>query len=369
MSSEFNELLFTEEEFYGLDILESPPDQLDDDLQYLHKDDLIRIVNTEEESNLEWNDRLISNVGEEVTFVLDLSRKEAWKLFKEEVTHLRTTIPKLLNLPPETSTETVTLEDLVSLVFGETSEFTSVFCAELELDRVTFYKFIANVCLQMAYRETPSYLYGEYSLLDDKTALDEITYMSIWKKIASLKRISLNDYVGSSRRDECLWDQFELAANKLLRKLSIVGRTDEISVALDDDKIWVQTSGRNEDDYFGLRKVTHVKDNRKGIVAHTAVSSTTNIPLAFMFERQGDRAIDCFTRIFSKLFPQNIGGGVSRDQLPDLSGVTNHSDRGYTLESTVFDFLLPAGAEFTNTAKRIMPFPFIWGMKTSDSDP
>ena len=243
-----------------------------------------------------------------------------------------------------------------------------MFCNELELDRKTFLNFMANICLQMSYRETPSCLYGEYSFIGDKTTLDEKCYIEIWKKNSTLKRVALNDFLGSSRRGECLWEQTELAVNKLLRKLSIVGRTDEISIALDDDKIWVQTSGRNEDDHFGLRKVTHVKDNRKGIIAHTAVSSSTNIPLGFMFERRGDRAVECFTHIFSKLFPANVGGGAA-DQLPDLCGVTNHSDRGYTLESTVFDFLLPAGADFTNTVKRIMPFPFIWGMKTSQNDP
>ena len=39
--------------------------------------------------------------------------------------------------------------------------------------------------------------------------------------------------------------------NTFLRKLSIVGRTDHISIALDDDKIWVESTGRNAVDDFG----------------------------------------------------------------------------------------------------------------------
>ena len=192
-------------------------------------------------------------------------------------------------------------------------------------------------------------------------------YIGIWKKIATSKKVSLSNFFGLSRRDECLWEKLERVTNALLRKISIVGRNENIFVALDDDKIWIQSSGKNLEDDFGLRRVTHVKDNRKGIVAHTAVSSTTNVPLNFMFERSGDKAIDCFKRLFSQMFTTGrVDGGV--DAIPDLNGVTNHSDRGHTLQSTIFDFLLPAGCDFTNTAKRIQPFPFIWGMKVSQHD-
>ena len=197
--------------------------------------------------------------------------------------------------------------------------------------------------------------------------MEKDEYISIWKKVATVKKVYLQSFVGTNRRDACLWQLLETAVNNFLRKIAIVGRTDDISIALDDDKIWVQTSGKNEEDDFGLRKVTHVKDNRKGIIAHTAVNSSTIFPLGFLFERKGNRATDCFQNLFMNMFPaSNFSDG--NQTLPDLNGVINHSDRGYTLESTVFDFLLPAGSEFTNTVKRIAPFPFVWGMKVPDSD-
>ena len=151
--------------------------------------------------------------------------------------------------------------------------------------------------------------------------------------------------------------------NSFFRSISIVERNDHIPVALDDDKIWVQVSEKNDEDYFGLRKVTHVKDNRKGIISHTAVSLSTIMPLAFMFERKGNNATGCFSKLFSDLFPPNEFG-----RLPDLNRVTVHSDRGYTLESTIFQFLIPGGADFTNTVKRISPFPFVWGVKLKRGD-
>ena len=123
----------------------------------------------------------------------------------------------------------------------------------------------------------------------------------------------------------------------------------------------MQTSGKNDQDHFGLGKVTHVKDNRKGIISHTAVSVSTMIPLGFLFERKGNNAIGCFNQLFSRMFPPHDYG-----KLPDLNRVVLHSDCGYTLESTLFDFLIPGGANFTNIFNRIATFPFLWGMKKNE---
>lgn len=68
--STFNEEL-TEEEFFGLDVLDSPPLQIDDELQYLHEQDLhdIQFQSTPSSSNdLNWEENLILTVGEPVTF-------------------------------------------------------------------------------------------------------------------------------------------------------------------------------------------------------------------------------------------------------------------------------------------------------------
>ena len=132
---------------------------------------------------------------------------------------------------------------------------------------------------------------------------------------------------------------------------------------MDDDKIWLENSGKNDEDHFGLRKVTHVKDNRKGIISHTAVSLSTIMPLGYLFERKGNNAVGCFQQLFSKMFPPN-----DFDTLPDLNRVTEHSDCGYTPEGTIFNFLIPTGSDFHNTCKRIEPFPLLWGMKPKRGD-
>ena len=43
----------------------------------------------------------------------------------------------------------------------------------------------------------------------------------------------------------------EKAANKFLRSVSIARRKDDIVIALDDDKIWVESSRSNAEDDFG----------------------------------------------------------------------------------------------------------------------
>ena len=353
---------YDSDEFFGMDIGDFTSIQVDDDIRYLQKEDQLSIHQAllpSQSSDDNWSDCLISDVGEECIFVLDKATKDAWQKCQEEVHYIRDHLHSLLQIDPS---EKMKLSHLADLAFGPRSDFASSFCNELNLDRDTFVSFIGNMCLQMSYKETPSSMYDNFSELKKSTLMSQSKYMEIWKAISTKRRVTLKHFVGSSRREKCLWEICEEAVNKFLRTVSIVQRTDDVSVALDDDKIWVESSGENSTDEFGLRKVTHVKDNRKGIIAHTTVSTSTNLPFSFIFERKGNSAVECFTQIFGKMFPSSDG------RLPNLNGVTNHSDRGYTLKQTLFDFLLPAGADFNNTAKRIPPFPFLWGMKLTQND-
>ena len=97
-------------------------------------------------------------------------------------------------------------------------------------------------------------------------------------------------------------------------------------------------------DTFGIKYTTHVKPNRKGIVAHTAVSSTAQIPLGIAFEQKKDNALSCFKRILNFLF--NRTGG---ENMPDLQNVLVASDRGYMIPALVFQFLLNCGCLIVGT--------------------
>jgi hypothetical protein len=106
--------------------------------------------------------------------VFDKSKKEAWAVFQEEVCYIHNTIPTLLphkdlldHDNEDNASPSITLEDLVKLMFGEKSEFATIFSNELSTDILTFAKFMANLCMQMSYKETPSSLYNQYSLLQN----------------------------------------------------------------------------------------------------------------------------------------------------------------------------------------------------------
>ena len=52
--------------------------------------------------------------------------------------------------------------------------------------------------------------------------------------------------------------------NVLCRDLSIItNRHGRISIALDDDKIWLGLSGKNAQDKAGLKYTSHIRDNQK----------------------------------------------------------------------------------------------------------
>ena len=361
-TDEFNNI--TEEEFFGDDIMVLPLDDTDDNIQYIHPDDrreINSLYSFSNEDDIQWTDRLISTEGEAVEFYLDRSMKESYTSLKNEVTFIKSRLHNKFPTKPF-----LTFEDIFELSFGSSSLFSASFCRELDISYGTYCRFMSTLCIQMCYHSSPSDMYDKTSLIASHLIMKSDDYMSIWQRIATKKKINLDDYSSIARRSTCLWETFQRCINAYLREVTVAGRKDDINIALDDDKTWVQVGGRNMEDLFKIRRVTHVRDNRKGIVSHTAVSATTTMLLSFMFETSGDKAVDCFKTIFQSLFPST---SQAPNALPDLSGVTNHSDRGYTMKSTVFNFLLPAGADFTNTVKRIMPFPFVWKMKPTINDP
>lgn len=346
---------YDSDEFYGRDVPDGPIFTFEDD----DEDDAVHQHTSTKVTPEDWSDRLVSSVGEPCTLVIDQSTKEAWSAFADEVGHIRSNIKKMLHLNSED--EVVEMSDIIDLCFGEQSDFYRAFWNELGYDRLTFAKFFGTACLQMSYHESTDALFNDVSELRDSVLIEEKEYNKIWEKIANLKKIKLNQFVGSNRRPQCLWEILEQSVNNFLKKIIIDGRVDDIFCSLDDDKKWIQSSGRNELDHFGINKATHVKDNRKGFTSHFAASMPLIFPMGFIFERVGENQVKCFKRLLNQMFGSN-----SLNEMPDLNGVMNFSDRGYTIEETIFDYLVPSGASFLHTAKRISPFPFNWGKKSKN---
>ena len=62
-----------------------------------------------------------------------------------------------------------------------------------------------ELCVSKCYKETPSSMDNGYSELKSSVLMDKESYMDVWIKIATGKRVDLNNYVGSSRYNQCLW--------------------------------------------------------------------------------------------------------------------------------------------------------------------
>ena len=118
--------------------------------------------------------------------------------------------------------------------------------------------------------------------------------------------------------------------NDLCRSIFISNWSGNISIALDDDKVWVNLTGQIKVNLFDLKYTTHVKPNRKGIVAQTDMLTGANIPLRIIFERSKDSTFDCLCRLLKYLFEWN---GTC-----DLCNVLIASDRGYMVPNTIFNF-------------------------------
>jgi len=114
-------------------------------------------------------------------------------------------------------------------------------------------------------------------------------------------------------------------------------------------------------DLFNLKFTTHVKPNRKGIVAHTAVSTGINVPLGIIFERTKDTSLSCFKRLLDFLF--------KKDGSTNLRNVSVHSDRGYMIPVLVFEYILACGADVVGTCKRMaVCWPFTYNQTLKEND-
>lgn len=307
----------------------------------------------------DWDDVEISKNN--TKFTIDQSKMEQWKMAKEEIKHVRSRF-SLLSGKNE---EDIGYNDVLQFYFGVESQFARLLQGELEIDKVTYLKFMHTICIQAAYAQTPAQLFNEKALLLKDLLIEKEAYVELWKKLSLAGRMESSSYVGEGRHEKYVWEKMEDLANEIFREVTIASRTGTISISLDDDKVWCFMSQSTRFDTFGLKYTTHVKPNRKGIVAHSAITSATGLPLSLQFERKRDSAVSCFKRILNFLFSRTGGS----DGVPDLRNVIVASDRGYMVPVLVFQFLIAHGGLFVGTTKRLLQgWPFTFNQKMKDGD-
>ena len=179
--------------------------------------------------------------------------------------------------------EEITKHTIAMLCLGPESKTGIFLRSELNLTEEKYLQFMGTLCIQASHRVSVTQLFhSRLSLLKGRALMEENEYLEIWKDI-SRKRSLPETEMSTNRREMPLWERMESIINDFLISISITGRRGKISIALDDNKIWMNLKNSARDDLFNLKYTTHVKDNRKGMIAHTAVLSGANIPLGNFF--------------------------------------------------------------------------------------
>ena len=338
-----------------------PSHALDDDNCILDED----VMDWSAPASDKWDDWLSSD--HPATITMDSAKAAQWKLAKDEVRQVKTSFCRYLFENGDSSMEdigedyTPTIEEIVNVIIGPQSECGEFLMKELNLDEETYLRFFCTFCIQSAYQVSVAQLFHTDSLLKEHATMKKDEYVKVWETMATKRRLH-DSNISNSRRQVPIWQKFEGKVNDVLREITVTDRTGKISIALDDDKIWLNLKSAPMQDLFNLKFSRHVKPNRNGLTCHTAVTSSILFPMGACFERAKDTTLGCFTRLLNSMFGQ---GG----EQANLRNVHIHSDRGYMLPAVVFEFLLNAGAELVGTIKRMSYcWPFTYKQKLREGD-
>ena len=97
---------YDSDEFYGRDVPDGPTFNFEDD------DELMNVRTKVQPED--WASKLVSDVGEDCTLVIDESMKEAWKQCEEDVELIRKNVKGLLNID-ENNDKKIPLKEIFNL--------------------------------------------------------------------------------------------------------------------------------------------------------------------------------------------------------------------------------------------------------------
>ena len=185
----------------------------------------------------------------------------------------------------------------------------------------------------------------------------------------------LMDECGTSRQFSLwFWEHLENAFNKTMVEyfLNFKRHPDDEDIewrwafTMDDDKLR-KAYGNARDEPLGeeshLKRVRHVKRNRRGFNNHVVSYAATDIPIICKFEHvQHTTEMDTFNDIMKALF--NVKGSSK----PNLAGRASLAiDRGYFRQG-ILKWWLETGGDVLGTVMRDLKFnPFTFGKEGAKS--
>ena len=226
-------------------------------------------------------------------------------------------------------------DQIIELLYGPNSPITIVFLHNLSMTYDDFTKFLATFFYSAVYNldsEDLNDVHLMKGISKDGQLLNKDEYISVWRKIDSCGSFKAGD---RNTNDEPFWMKIEKALNESLYELFLAKNTNKVMIALDDDKTHFANVSGN---LLGLQLVNHVRDNRKGFTAHTAVDIIFNFPFNMTWQRHHDTGvISVFKRMVKAMF------GKGTDERPNLSKAVFASDRGYWSPILLFSYVMFLG--------------------------
>lgn len=299
-----------------------------------------------------WED-VTDDVCPEIT--VDKARKRAWDQGKRECAlFCRKTEEKVQKLSRTKATTCSSVDFVFFKLFGyHDSRIGALMKERLGLDEGHYHDFMTTFFTSCFFGKSVKTLRKSNSVQID-SLMGLKSYDDIWRRIDD-----------NSGFHTPFWSDAEEVVNKDLKDLFLCDSGDEsfnFLIALDDDKMHFAISESTA--LHGLKAQRHVRDNRKGLTAHTSAMAAMDVPLRIDFERERDTTSTCFARQIKTLFGGNGGDGI-----PNLSNVTLASDRGYWNQSLLFDFVVDSGAHVIGTVARSPWFPFTYDRKEEVNKP
>ncbi len=190
---------------------------------------------------------------------------------------------------------------------------------------------------------------------------NEQTYQSVWNAIAmiSCKEVGNTKHVRGLRP---LWIDRQNTLNGTCCELFIEGFQIYMHVTIDDDRIHYQIE---RTDLQGLKLTQHVRDNKKGFVAHTVCYNASGLLLGVEWEWSND---DSTTAATERLIRSQLSPASGQNGDPMLVNTEFAMDRGYCLPLLIFNFIIPSGAEILGTIKCCPMFPYKYDQMLATGD-
>jgi len=232
------------------------------------------------QSNSQWRNTEARSAYN-VSATNDGARQIIWKQAKDEINFVRGKVKAALD-----SCEP-TIDNLVDLIFGPKSNIGRLLQDKLDISSEELLKQLGTFSLAAAYNSSKTQIFSKHSFVKIEGLADEITYQNFCNLIRNC---------GIKKKDDpahvCglkpLWMDVQSALNDTLRELFIQGFDCYMRVTEDDDKMHYEID--NKADTQGLKITQHVRDNRKGFVAHTTCFTASGLPIGIEWERCNDTA-------------------------------------------------------------------------------